>query len=320
MREGRAGDDHVLGTEPELDFQQVAEAAKEETGADEEHEREGELGHDEGVVQPPAPSAVARPAALPDPFLEIDARGAEGRGEAEQHARRQRHTEGEEQDLRIEPDRVGIGEALHEEAAHGPHRPRAEDEADRGAPQGQEQALHQQLAPDPEGARAETAAHGDLAVPDGGPREKQVGDVRAGDEQHHPHGAQEDQQGRLHLSDQAPSQRLRIHDRLGRLGRRRVGPGLSLPVPPEVVVQPCDFAGRLARGSARGQPGHRRQAPAVEALRIDAQRNPQLRVTRCRGEAEARQHDPDHGPGPAIHHDGPPTTPASPPKRRCQRL
>ena len=66
----------------------------------------------------------------------------------------------------------------------------------------EQRALGQQLPNEPAASGAERRAHGQLAVAAQQPRERQVRDVGAGDQQHEPGRAEQDQQHRPRVARQ----------------------------------------------------------------------------------------------------------------------
>ena len=116
----------------------------------------------------------------------------------------------------------------------------ASSSARGGAQQRQHDALDQQLADEPPAAGAQAEADGDLLLPRGGAGHQQVGDVRAGDQQH-----QADHAHQHHQRASSPA----------RAGRTRpAAPGSS------ASAWPGTARGRSA-GSARGS-SRPRAAPA----------------------------------------------------------
>ncbi len=71
--------------------------------------------------------------------------------------------------------------------------------AERAADRREDEALAEQLPHEPPRARAERHAHGDLALADRRARQEQVGDVRAGDEEHERDGHRRDQRALVEL-------------------------------------------------------------------------------------------------------------------------
>ena len=116
--------------------------------------------------------------------LQIDARQPQRRHQPEQQpgdaARRQR----EHQHFAVERDLVEARHAGLAERADPREAPVRERHRARRPHQRQERALGEQLTDDAAAARTERRAHGHLVLPRHAPRQQQVGDVRARDEQH----------------------------------------------------------------------------------------------------------------------------------------
>ncbi len=118
-------DGEVLGVEAGADLLRVLQAAEEQSGADERHERERDLRGHEHVAQAEEPVRSGRRARL---VLELDdqvgTRGLDRRRQAEDHAGRDRHRQREEQHPHVgmEIDRVR-GEERRTERPEKPLRP-----------------------------------------------------------------------------------------------------------------------------------------------------------------------------------------------------
>ena len=102
---------------------------------------------------------------------------------------------------------VGRNRAVEQLQARPRHH-----EPERRAEQPDHDRLGEQLADDPQPAGAERRADRDLAMADRRAREQQVGDVRAGDQQHQRDGAHHHQDDQLRLIRQHPVAD-RPHDR-----------------------------------------------------------------------------------------------------------
>ena len=149
----------------------------------------------------------------------------------------------------------------------------AENRPEHAAGERQHDALGQQLAHDAAAARADGGAHGNLAPPAGRAHEQQVGDVRAGDQQHEADGADEHQQRRADVGDERFAHRHRREDgvlaeRVGEL-RRVIRRGERQP-----------RVGLLERHAGREARGHPEIVPLVLRVRIELERQPDLRVRR----------------------------------------
>jgi hypothetical protein len=123
---------------------------------------------------------------------------------------------------------------------------------------GKHQALGEQLAHQPRAAGAERRPDADFALPCGGAREQEIGDIDARDEQHQQHGADQHEQRRPNLADHQLLQR-KDHHGTGGIALRLFF--LQLGVDPahlavglierDAVAQPPDRVGRAAARAAR---------------------------------------------------------------------
>ena len=122
--------------------------------------------------------------------------GRQARHERQQDRRRQREPDADPQQAGIDRQlERADGEARGVAREQGHHRPRQQDAEDR-AGAAQQQALGQQRATQRGGARSERRANRQLAFASHRPRQDQVGDVRARDDEDEPGGGQEHEQHR----------------------------------------------------------------------------------------------------------------------------
>ena len=147
----------MLGVEPGGNPLRVLEAAQEQPGADERHERQRDLRGDEQAAQVEHP---VRPGGCAGLFLQFDreigTRRLHGRRQTEHHAGSERHAEREQQDARVRVKIDGVG--LQERRPIRPQqvlRPVREHQAERAADQREQRAFGQQLQHQPAAARAE---------------------------------------------------------------------------------------------------------------------------------------------------------------------
>ena len=295
-----AADEHVLRPEARIDAQQLIEAAQQQAGANQKHDRQRELRDDERVGEPAARGRPRRAPAVLDGVLQVDARAAQCRRDAEEYDRHERHDDRERKHRRIERDGLQVVEAFHGHATKYTSAPRAEHQTNDRARQPEQQALDEQLPNDAPRARAEAAPQRDFPDSRAGAREQQVGDVGARDEKDHAHRGEHHEQRALDVADELARERRGQDDRRGWLGRIGIAHGLPLSLAPEVVVDPGNLPrGTLGRLPRRKAP-ERRVAPATERLRLDPDRHPQLSVIR---KVESRRHDPHDGDGLAVERD-----------------
>ena len=159
--------------------------------AGEQRQRQGELDHHQRAAQAEAPIADrasaflhrlggARPRCLP--------RRRQPRGDARQRA----HREGEEQHRDAQRD-LGLGrqrERRHQRDDRVDDR-RGEQRTEQSAGKREDQAFDEQLPDDRRRRCADGRANRQLSMARRAAREQQVGDVRAGDEQHEQHRAEQ---------------------------------------------------------------------------------------------------------------------------------
>ena len=88
------------------------------------------------------------------------------------------------------------------DAAEQRHGGRRHQDAGRAAEQSEHGGLDEQLAAQAPGCRADGGAHRELASAMAGAREQQIGDIRAGDEQHQPDGAEHREHNRPRVADE----------------------------------------------------------------------------------------------------------------------
>ena len=275
---------------------QLEKAPDEERRAHEEHEREGNLRHDQ-----PVPEAIARrvragaaPAVL-ERAVEIGTERVHGRHEAEQQAREHGHGACIEHDAPAHApvDVVGHrvlgrnrrGEPL-ETDVRKPH-------ADRHAGDREEHALGEELSGNAPAPCTERGPDGDLPLPDGGARQQEVGHVGARDEQHErdrPHHREHDEPnilGHQHVSEtdcgDTPSLVLEVGHRQPRGRARKVRAG-------------------IIQGGAWRQPGDHVEKPLVASGGVlhGGKRHPELREL---GKLKRSRHDAHDGVGQPVDGD-----------------
>jgi len=196
------GDDHAtLDVEPGIDGQGVAQAAQEQAGARQEHERQRHLGHDERALRPEDAAHLAqqRGGFLEGGVLALAER-LKGRRQAEHEGARQGRERTEPRRPPVDP-RVDLDRHLDDRRLQ--HRPQRVDRPGRGEQAARarddrdEHALGQQLPQEPSARRAERVTQRDLPPAIDGRGEIQVGDVQAGHEQHETHHHEDDRHGPL---------------------------------------------------------------------------------------------------------------------------
>ena len=294
--------EETVGPKAEVDRGGVPAALHEEAGAHQEHHRHGHLDHDEPVRQAtprPAAAGVAPPRA--DGARKVDARRAQRRGEAREHAGRDgdRRRESEHPPVhgRVEgqlgqPTRARHG-AGHDEIGAPDRDEAAADSAHRR----QQHALGDELPHEPPPRRAETRAQGHLLPPRGAAADEQGPDVGDGDEQ------DEGRQAHDH-AHQGPG----VARRVGLGPRVTLGDDVELAVSARVrmlggqgVREDVELGGGFGDGHAGPQPA-RQQEPLGEP--VGRQVRPPRRDARGLGGGDVEL-DGHHaaGPGEGLRRD-----------------
>ncbi len=179
-------DQHPVGAESRIERRQSLEAPDQQAGRHDQYQRQGHLADHDSLGE-----ALARIAHLPAAgaahgHLRVDSGRAPGGHKPEQDARGGRHrdSEGEDPEVEREVERdraASVGQEPDDEAAG----PAGEQDPGRRAQQGQQYALGEQLPRQPQAPRTHRQPHRDLVLPRRGPRQQQLRDVGAGDEQYH---------------------------------------------------------------------------------------------------------------------------------------
>ena len=197
------------------------------------------------------------------------------------------------------------------------------------------QALGEQLADQPGAAGAEGQPYGDLALPRRRPRQQQVAEIGAGDQQHQRRGAEQDEQriGEVAERRRARRRRLRHQPLIEHVpARRLVGDPAVVAGQPllkdDVGVGLCRARRHaVAQPAERVQPHHLLQAPrpvvqpgaAGQDGALHRQRHPRVRLLADRLAGEPARRDADHLDAPSRNARVAPIASDRPPKRRCQK-
>ncbi len=236
-------------------------------------------------LRPLPPAADPRAPSFNDPVRSA-AEAVERWRQPEQDARRRGEHSGGRNDAHVERDRQHPRNARRAERDERAQTHSCEEQARGRAERGKQKTLREQLAHEALAARADHGAHGDLAAARGRAGQEHVRDVGAGDEEHEPHRAEEDQQRRAHGPDDALRQAGDAHV--------AVGPGeLFFEARRDRRNLRTRLLDRCARCEARKDP-ERLRRPAVR-LRVHGERCPHLGVRCPEGsEGEIGRHDTDH--------------------------
>ncbi len=169
--------------ESRLHAAQLLKRANHQAGADEQHERERHLHHDQRVARPVALPAVAeRSADTPQRGRDTGSCVFQDRDDAEEHAREQRHTEGERQHERIDADFAQPRQGVRTFRDQDPQRRIRQAETQRAAQHSQRHAFDEHFPRDSSPAGAQRGPDRELLLAGLGAYEQQIGHVRAGDQ------------------------------------------------------------------------------------------------------------------------------------------
>ena len=133
--------------------------------------------------------------------VEIDARGAERRDQAEEQPRHDRHRKRKGEYRAVERDGVEARNVARIDGAHHVQRAFREQQSRRAAQQPEQQTFRQQLTDQPPPVRAKGRPNGHLLLPARRARQQQVGDVRAGNEKDETNRSEQDQHRPPDVSD-----------------------------------------------------------------------------------------------------------------------
>ena len=252
---------HALAIETRRNCVQVVKRSQKERGAAEQEDRQRDLNDDQRSTK----MVVRRRSTGSAGFRGIDARRAQGRGEAEKQRGRDGHAGSKAQhaqiEMRIEHHPFsGAGEDRNQERRTPPR----EEQSSSGAQRHQDDAFGQQLTYQPAAAGANREPHSHLVLPRRGARQQQVGNIGAADEQHDADDRHHDHQ-RLRVGAAQP---VRAPGR----GHERYAAEVAAPVarhpdfrqvgvPQRLEIRACRLDGRAGREA----PDHA-QPPALLRL------------------------------------------------------
>ena len=206
---------------------------------------------------PPRVVSAPRPASFSDP--ESDALVEWNAGhEPEQQSRRNRQRQSEGRDGRVDADLGQARYPLRLETDERVHTPYGEQQSERASGGSENRALGQKLAHQSTASCPERAADGHLRFARRRAGEQEIRDVRARDEQHESHGAEQDEHRLPDVPDHGFVKRY----------RREVQPlvhvGILLR---ELLANRLDLGGGLLDGNPGLDSSHRGQIPRAALAR-----------------------------------------------------
>src|SRR5262245_40245196 len=291
-RQAHAHRQYILRVKAGINSLQPREAANEQPRAKEQNERYRDFENDQRVAQPLGPHAARALSALFERLCQVEPRRLERRREAEDDAGRERYPQCEAEHRRVDlhlrqVEQIGRGERYEQ---IGP--PPRQRQSGQAAQPGEQQTLGQQLPDDATAIRAQRSAHGNFPPPPRGARQQQVGNVRAGDQEHHPDRAEQHEQRQTNLARELRAQRNQIHPPAG------VEIRVLLLYP---AVNSAHLGLRLLQTEAGFDPSHRHGATSAPRaiLFVNLPGRPYLRLlggqrAGITAPVEARRHHADH--------------------------
>ena len=219
---------------------QLREAADEEPGAHEEHERKGDARDDEASLNAVlAPSAGRARGAFSKQIVQVAPESGGERHQREQRGAAERQHARERNDAPVERDRADTRKARRQ---HGRNRlkcPVSERQTEQPSATGKDQRFAEQDLEEPEASGSEGGTNADVALPRDRAAEHQVRHVRARDEQHEADRREQDHQRPTHLTRQVLGQHLRADRHLQRVAET------ARVILPDACGQRRDLGGRL---------------------------------------------------------------------------
>ena len=285
-----------LRADARLDAEDGRHAPQEERGADEEHQRQRDLGDEHRLPRGAGSRALTGGTGRgAQRFVVGGRRRAQGWPEARDERGRQRDGERVEKHPRVDSDlraaREGVAGERHERlgAPHGQHGP------GRAPGERQRECLRQHLPEEAPAAGAESASDRDLPAPSRPAGKQQVGHVDAGDEEDERHRSEEKQQGFPRAAGDRFLQG-HEHDAPARV-LLRIGGGQPRGDRGEIRLRRGERHARLSPGDD-GEPVG---ASVLERLRVQDERHPDVGL--ARGVAEVARHDAADGPALPVERD-----------------
>jgi len=178
--------------ESRLDLLQPSKAREQQPDGDQQHERERDFGDEQGGSQTSAGSDRSTSRFL-QRFLHVQTCRLPRGQQADRHAGDERHGHREAKRQRIDPDFDRARNEIGSKGDERGQRPLRQQQARRATKAREQHAFGDELADHVESRRAECEARRDLPSPAGEAREHEIGDVRARNQEHTSHGAEEQQ-------------------------------------------------------------------------------------------------------------------------------
>ena len=316
-RQRDPGAQHAGGIEARVDALEVHGRPDQEPGADEQHDRDGDLHRDEAAAQPVAAAGRRSAPAIPERLLQIAPRATERGTETEEEGAQHRDREREPECRQIDGGLVEPGHVLRTRGQQRLQRAVRDRDANDAGTQSQQQVLRHQLPHDPAATGAQRGPYRHFALPGGAARDQQVGHVDAPDQQHESDRAQQHEQlfrgvahqlvlhrHQPHAQDAAVRERILLHQRQHRPVERRPRLiGRDAGTEPAVSEQVVLIVLRALLGRpGRGNPQFFAGVGEIESLRHHADHRVRHAVEPDRLADEAGVSTEPAGPEPVAQH------------------
>ena len=202
----------TVDTKPERHLVQAVETRQQDAGANQERERQRELGGGQAVAQPSLPTrARRRPRLLSKRVDGWNVRETDRGHDAERDGGDHRGHQGKSQHHRVEPHLVQTRDRVATKALEHAHAHPSHGESHQPAEAGEEQAFDEELAEEPSAPGAQRRAGRELMDASRRTCEHQVGHVHARDQEHESDGDQQQTQWAARRRDEILLQRSRIN-------------------------------------------------------------------------------------------------------------
>ena len=201
--DGEVETENVIGLKSRIGGAHVDEAAHQQTGGDEQHDRAGDFGAHEKIAQP----RVRRGPTL------------EARGNVRRRCDRNGECSGdgegncEQQDRQVNRDLFNAREPGWEQWNQQLEEGIGAKDAKGRASDGERNRLHKGLPHEPRASGAECGADGKFGLPSGSTREQQVGEIHAANQEEHADRGEQQPYCRTHRFGDVAKERLDVDAR-----------------------------------------------------------------------------------------------------------
>ena len=298
-RQRNLGGDDAVGLEAEVLAAQRVEAGHQQRGADQQHERQGDLRRHEDVAQPAVDAAGTGPGVVTKRRAERHFTRLEERRQRAEQAGADRQRRRDREGAPVDGDIVAARQFGAGDPRQRRHCQPGDADTEEAAGDRKRQDFADELTRQPSSRGAEHDPRRDVAPAIDAAGQQQVRHVGAGDQQHRADRAQQQEQRLTRRAQQLGDER--PDDRAERL--RHLRPVL----PGQRLNRDVERGPRLFDRDARPQPAHRdhpEQIAIVQRLLSDRalDRRPHLGIV---GIGQPARHDADDGVRLVIEHHRP---------------